>query len=111
MQNGLYKCKRSRRSQVNVYLCGDGKKKQLFGTYKVSVNEEIKKQTLDARGDDKLVYTVAVRLKKKTWKRRRGRAGGHIIHGLMGCASESWFDRCYALTLQTVQDSPPSKVA
>jgi hypothetical protein len=47
---------------------GDGKKKQLFGTYKVSVNKEIKKQTLDARGDDKLVYTAAVRLKKKTWK-------------------------------------------
>ncbi|KAJ9613173.1 hypothetical protein H2200_003114 [Cladophialophora chaetospira] len=52
--------------EVNVYLRGDGKKKQLFGTYKVSVNEEIKKQTLDARGDDKLVYAAAIRFTEKT---------------------------------------------
>jgi hypothetical protein len=54
--------------EVNVYLRGDGKKMQLFGTYKVSVNEDIKQQTLDARGDDKLVYAAAIRFKKMTEK-------------------------------------------
>ena len=59
--------------EVNVYLRGDGKKKRLLGTCKVSVNDEIKKQTLDARGDDKLVYAAAIWLKKKTERQADGK--------------------------------------
>ena len=51
--------------EVKVFLRGGGKSKQSIGTFNVKVDEEIRRQTLDARGDDNFVFDAAIRFKKK----------------------------------------------
>jgi predicted esterase len=62
--------------EVTVFMRGHGKSKQSIGTFNVKADEEIRRQTLDARGDDKLVFDAAIHFKemtegdgpnKKTW--------------------------------------------
>ena len=50
--------------KVAVFMRGHGKSKYSIGTFNVKADEEIRRQTLDARGDDNLVFDAAIRFKE-----------------------------------------------
>jgi hypothetical protein len=59
--------------EVSIYISGDGKKERLVGKYKVSGNEKIQEETLNAGGDGKLVFSAAIRFKKRSEKQSDGK--------------------------------------